>query len=356
MASTDSTPAIAATAVRSRRPRRELLRVACELKREHPTWGAGLIRLQLREHARGSAIPSVRSLQAAFVRAGVHRPRCRRATAAFVPWAAQPHEVWQVDAVENVPLAAPGGRVSWLTVTDEASGAILAAEISPPPPLGTRPGGRDPRDVPPRLRPLGPARSRARRQRISLGHPPRPAQRAGDVADRAGGRADLDPPARPTCNPKVERSNGVTQQWGELHTCADCEQAARVLDWVCRVQREQYPAIRGRTRSEAFPQLGTPRRVYRQAREATLWDLARVDDFLARGCWRRHADGNGVISLYGHGRSVGRPWARRDLVVQFDEARRCWLVSDPGGGLIKQLPASELTRERILALAVSRRR
>jgi hypothetical protein len=164
------------------------------------------------------------------------------------------------------------------------------------------------------------------------------------------------PPAQPTCNPKVERSNGVTQQWGELHTCADCEQAARVLDWVCRVQREQYPAIRGRTRSEAFPQLGTPRRVYRQAREATLWDLARVDDFLARGCWRRRADGNGVISLYGHGRSVGRPWARRDLVVQFDEARRCWLVSDPGGGLIKQLPASELTRERILALAVSRRR
>src|SRR3954465_8024014 len=103
---------------------RELLRVACELKREHPTWGAGLIRLQLREHARGSPIPSVRSPQAAFVRAGVHRPRRRRATAAFVPWAAQPHKVWQVDAVENVPLAAPGGRVSWLTVTDEASGAI----------------------------------------------------------------------------------------------------------------------------------------------------------------------------------------------------------------------------------------
>ena len=140
-------------------------------------------------------------------------------------------------------------RVSWLTVTDEASGAILAAELSPPPPLGARAGARDPGDVPSRLRPLGPARPRAGRQRVSLGHPPRLAQRAGDVADRAGGRTDLDPPAQPTCNPKVERSNGVAQQWGELQTCTDCEQAARALDWVCRVQREEYPAIRGRTRA-----------------------------------------------------------------------------------------------------------
>jgi hypothetical protein len=164
------------------------------------------------------------------------------------------------------------------------------------------------------------------------------------------------PPGQPTCNPKVERSNGVTQQWGELHTCADSKQATRVLAWVGRVQREQYPAIRGRTRIEVFPQLGTPRRVYRRAHEKAMWDLARVDAFLARGCWRRHADGNGVISIYGHGRSVGRSWARHELVVRFDVSSRCWLVSNSEGELIKQVPASELTRERILALAVSRRR
>jgi hypothetical protein len=37
------------------------------------------------------------------------------------------------------------------------------------------------------------------------------------------------PPGQPTYNPKVERSNGVTQQWGELHTCTDCRKAAKVL-------------------------------------------------------------------------------------------------------------------------------
>jgi hypothetical protein len=164
------------------------------------------------------------------------------------------------------------------------------------------------------------------------------------------------PPGQPTCNPKVERSNGLTQQWGELHTCTDCKQAARVLAWVGRIQREEYPAIRGRTRTEVFPQLATPRRVYRRAQEEALWDLSRVDAFLARGCWRRRADGNGVISIYGHSRAVGRAWARHELVVRFDASSRCWVVSNEAGEVVKQLPANELTRERIIALAVSRRR
>jgi hypothetical protein len=164
------------------------------------------------------------------------------------------------------------------------------------------------------------------------------------------------PAGQPTCNPKGERCNGLTQQWGERHRCADCEQAAVVLAEVGRIRREEYPAIRGRTRLEAFPRLGTPRRAYRRADEEARWDPARVGAFLARGCWRRQADCNGRISIYGHGRSVGRCRARQEVVVRFDAASWCWWASDQRGGCIKRLPASELTRERIMALAVSRRR
>ena len=146
------------------------------------------------------------------------------------------------------------------------------------------------------------------------------------------------------------------QQWGELRTCTDCKQAARALDWVDRIQREEYPAIRGRTRWEVFPQLRTPRHGYRRAHEKAMWDLSRVDAFLARGCWRRHADRNGTISIYGHCRAVARAWAQQELVVRFDASSRCWLVSNQEGEMVKQLPAKELTRERIIALAVSRRR
>lgn len=164
------------------------------------------------------------------------------------------------------------------------------------------------------------------------------------------------PAGQPTCNPKVERCNGLTQQWGELHRCADCAEAAAVLAEVARIQREEYPAIRGRTRLEAFPQLAVPRREYAPAGEGAMWDLSRVDAFLSRGCWRRRVDCNGRISIYGHGRSVGRAWAHQEVVLRFEASSRCWMVSDRDGELIKQLPVSELTRERIMALAVSRRR
>ena len=164
------------------------------------------------------------------------------------------------------------------------------------------------------------------------------------------------PAGQPTCNPRVERCNGLTQQWGELHRCPDCERAAVALAEVGRIQREEYPAIRGRTRLEAFPGLAAPRRAYRRSDEEAMWELARVGAFLARGCWVRRADRNGRISIYGHGRAVGRGLAGQEVVVRFDAPSWCWLVSDQRGDCIKRLPAIELTRERILALAVSRRR
>jgi hypothetical protein len=44
------------------------------------------------------------------------------------------------------------------------------------------------------------------------------------------------------------------------------------------------------------------------------------------------------------------------VVVRFDASSRYWVVSNQDGDVVKQLPAKELTRERIMALAVSRRR
>lgn len=164
------------------------------------------------------------------------------------------------------------------------------------------------------------------------------------------------PPARPTRNAKVERSNGLTQQWGEIHTCADIRQAERALTKAARIQREEYPSCGGRSRLEAYPGLRVPRRRYRRAREEAAWDLSRVDVFLARGSWVRRVDCNGRISIYGHGRTVGRARAGQDVVLRFDAARRLWLVSEPDGTPLKELPAIELTRESIVTLSVSRRR
>src|SRR3954452_13303495 len=82
-----------------------LIAEATGLRREHPTWGAGLIRVILAERHPGRALPSERTLQRAFVRAELNpAPAGRRRAASYVR-ATRPHETWQVDASEHIRLA-----------------------------------------------------------------------------------------------------------------------------------------------------------------------------------------------------------------------------------------------------------
>jgi hypothetical protein len=74
--------------------------------------------------------------------------------------ASQAHDIWQMDAVEQLRLGS-GDGVCWLRLVDEYSGAVLATTVFPPLPLGPRPAGRRPGPAPPRLRPLGDARPAA---------------------------------------------------------------------------------------------------------------------------------------------------------------------------------------------------
>jgi transposase InsO family protein len=135
-----------------------ILQRACELKRLHPTWGAGLIRIELSKIFITHYIPSIRTLQYSFRAAGVNRPRRRRRPRQMVVPATRVHEVWQVDAVEKTKLA-DGHEASWLTVTDEMSGAILATEFSPPRAMATHHRHRGPGDVQACFRAVGAART-----------------------------------------------------------------------------------------------------------------------------------------------------------------------------------------------------
>ena len=106
------------------------------LKQTHPGWGAGLIRLELANEFEEIELPSQRTLQRWFRRAGVavkpsdHRPK------PTVQRGKMTHEVWAMDAKEQMQLE-NGSYCSWLTITDEKSGAILAVELFPPTALDT---------------------------------------------------------------------------------------------------------------------------------------------------------------------------------------------------------------------------
>lgn len=102
----------------------------------------------------------------------------------------------------------------------------------------------------------------------------------------------------------------------------------------------------GRPPVVAHPELLQPRRPFQPEQELALFDLKRVDAYLATLTWRRVVDKNGVVSLGGkRGRySLGRTYAGRQVRVRFDPTDRHFVfsqVNDPGN-VIRRLPAKNL--------------
>ena len=119
------------------RSARLIYRAALWLKRAHPTWGAGLIRLLIEEKWPGQAVPHERTLQRWFRAAGVNRASRQRLPRQERERGKVAHEVWQMDAKERIRLR-DDSQASWLMVTDERTGAALAGKVFPP--GGVEPG------------------------------------------------------------------------------------------------------------------------------------------------------------------------------------------------------------------------
>jgi hypothetical protein len=108
-------------------------RAAIWLKVLHPTWGAPLIRQVIRDKWADEQVPHERSLQRWFIAAGVQPKKPKGEGQARHGRGKAPHNIWEMDSREAIQLAS-GEKVSWLLVSDEASGAVLGGEIFPPRP------------------------------------------------------------------------------------------------------------------------------------------------------------------------------------------------------------------------------
>jgi hypothetical protein len=129
----------------------ELIAAATAMRREHPTWGAGIIRVVLGERHPGRALPSERAFQRAFAGAGLNPAPAGRRRGGAGHRAERPHETWQIDAADQIKLAGDG-QASWLRIVDECSGAVLVTAVFPPRALEYRGRHRDPSDAPRQLR------------------------------------------------------------------------------------------------------------------------------------------------------------------------------------------------------------
>jgi hypothetical protein len=164
------------------------------------------------------------------------------------------------------------------------------------------------------------------------------------------------PPRTPRRNGVVERSQGVGQNWAEPAACATAAQLQGRLDEFDRIHREEYPAIGGRSRREAYPRLSHSGRGYHRQREAKQWDLTRVLNWLSESTVARRVDVNGKVSVYDRCHWVGRTHVGRSVWVTLDPETTEWVIMSEGGGVLKRTVATELTAERICRLSVSRER
>ena len=109
---------------------RDEFQKAIEMREQHPTWGGGLIRVLLQEQGHDGCA-SERTLQRWFQRSTLAPAPPGRRPDRDERRAHHPHEVWQMDAVDQLRLAS-GQQVSWLRLVDECSGAVLHTTIFPP--------------------------------------------------------------------------------------------------------------------------------------------------------------------------------------------------------------------------------
>jgi hypothetical protein len=165
----------------------------------------------------------------------------------------------------------------------------------------------------------------------------------------------LNRPRVSTDNGIVERGHGVLACWVEAHHARHPQDLQKQLNWAIHMQRERYPAIDGQSRLHAHPDLQRNPRHYRQADEAALWQMQRVDEFIAQRVWTRRVDKVGRVSLFSTAYSVGRPYAGHEVNIHFDIPTREWVIQNEQGHILKRYPSQEITPERILSLRLAKR-
>lgn len=136
-------------------------------------------------------------------------------------------------------------------------------------------------------------------------------------------------PGRPTDNAEVERCHRTVNDYAIVgnegcvvpHLQAILDQAVHEMAFELPSRAE---GCNGNPPVAAHPELLQPRRPFRADLELSLFDLKKVDAYLATLAWKRKVGKTGQVTLGGRHRhySVGRTHAGKQIQVQFDPADR----------------------------------
>lgn len=340
--------------------------VLLRLKRQHRGWGVDKLRLELtrRPSLAGIPIPKRTALAAYLAGFGtrLRQPRRLPTHRPSVPSLrpTEPHALWQIDFAGDTAVSGIAGQVVPLMVCDVVSGAPLAGCMHTIRRRGQR-TGITARTVQADLRQVFthwglPAAIRMDRDPVFVG---------GTRLEwpglillwlvGLGIEPIINRAYHPTDNAQVERNHQtwraqvvVDQTYADLAALEAATEAAYADRRNCLPSR--HAGCAGQAPVVAFPSVLQPRVAYTPEQEAALFDLARVDSYLAAWRWQRRVDAAGKISLNGHNYRIGRAYSGQVMRVQFDAATRRCVCARADGQIITDVVVPEFEEEYLLAL------
>lgn len=309
------------------------------LKLKHPHRGPRRLQYQLQQRPTlvGQRLPSATQIgrylhQWVRFRRPVKRSRL---PAAPVPRPTRVHQCWQVDFKLGIALA-DGTQVNLHTVHDPVGEVCIAACATPAGAVGRKPRRVRLAELQTTLR-LGfgqwgtlPEEIQTDNEALFTGNPTEhfPSRFALWLIGLDIHHHTIRP-GKPTDNAGVERNHRTIMDYllsdEALVSCPAFQRHLTQAWHDLAFDLTSYAAgCAGKPPVVAHPDLLQPPRPYQLSQEWALFDLQRVDHFLAQFTWQRKVTASGQVSLGGqhHYYSVGRAYAQQLVWVRFDPADR----------------------------------
>jgi hypothetical protein len=336
----------------------DMVNEAVSLKQSHPHWGPANVKLELKRRPdfAQTRLPSDARLAVLF------RARCPEAVqprrrqvypAQPLPKARRPHQRWQVDGQEKIPIGAQD-VATVLNVRDPAAALMLASQAV----LTTTPKG---------WRKLTVAEvQETLRTAFSEWGLPLEVQTDHEVVYTGSPASDF-PSAfslwlvglglqhmpsrdrRPTDQAQVERNHRTLGDMGWKDEPSDrLEDLQTLLDDRRQRYNTELPVraadCRGRPPLVAHPRAGHSGRPFDRAWEWDLFDLGRVDAYLAQWVWTRRISEAGNIGIGNYHYYVGRSHLNQTVSVRFVPATRSFRFQLTDGTLVSERAALGLDK------------
>ncbi|MFN2241081.1 MAG: integrase core domain-containing protein [Anaerolineae bacterium] len=335
---------------------------AVAIKRAHPHWGPANVRLELQCQLalEEEALPSSARLSALF------KARCPEAVQPRQryhyrhkppPAVTSPHQRWQIDFKEAVPLGEKDKATIYNIRDPKAALIIDSRAFVTTTPRGCRKLTAD--EVKDVLRAAFvewglPLEVQTDREDVFVGAPqcyfpsPFTLWLAGLGITHIVGRY-----RKPTDQAHVERTHRTLGDMVWKDTLfPTLEQLQLALDDSRHRYNHQLPAQASDCHRKppltVYPHAQHSGRPFHPSLEWSLFDMDRVDRYLSRFVWTRKVWSSGKVALVGHAYSLGRAYAGQTVSVQFVPISRAFRFKAKDGTVLSENPARGLDQHEIM--------